>query len=357
MTDILPAKAVAALYRQDAPSLVHVELPVPSAHQIRYTMVSTGLCRSQLNQIAGAKRQTGRGGRLLGHEAVGIVEAVGEQVTTFEVGDRVVISWLPRTADRSSRRPEAVGLVSAEHGYLETPDVFTWATAGLCDEMFAYLAPNAPTDLAILGCAVMTGAGAVMNTLALQPGESVVVFGAGGIGLAAIGAAKALGASIVIAVDVDDSKLDLARRLGATHVVNSSQENPVTAVLELTGNSGADAVADCVGFASTVSSSQDLLRKGSPGHSRGGRLAIVGVPSEPVLVDIRSLQVFEQSLTGSFGGSTVVQRDFPTYLEWVLDGRLNLRELVTDRMGFDDLVAGAERLAAGKVKGRAVALI
>lgn len=357
MTHSLPARAVAALYGRAAPSLVHLELPIPSAHQIRYTVVSTGLCRSQLNQIADASQRTGEGGRLLGHEAVGVVESVGEHVTTFEVGDSVLISWLPRIAHPSSHRPEPIRLVSADHGLLETPDVFTWATAGLCDETFAYPAPTTQAELAVLGCAVMTGAGAVMNTLAVQPGESVVIVGAGGIGLTAIAAAKALGASIVIAMDVDDSKLALARCLGATHVVNSLQEDPVTAVMALTGNSGADAVADCVGFASTLSTSLNLLSKGTAGHSRGGRLAIVGVPSEPVLVDVRSLQVSEQLLAGSFGGSTVVERDFPKYLEWVLDGRLNLHDLVTDRMNFDELIDGAERLAAGKVKGRAVVII
>lgn len=348
----IESRAVIVRPGKGQPEFVRCHIPEPVGHQVRVQVRASGLCRSQLNQIASAANAAGGPARLLGHEAVGIVESVGSDVHDFGVGDTVLLSWVPRI-DSSARRPEGIRFIDSEIGEVHTPDIFTWADYALCDRAFVSPVDRLEDDYAVIGCALFTGAGAVKNTLAVGRGESVGIVGAGGVGLCAVSAARCIGAEQIVAVDIDDEKLRLATRFGATHTINSATEEAARIVAELTGGNGLDAVADCIGLPVTIHQSLQFLKRSLLGVSRGGRLAIVGVPGNDTRLDLRALQIHEREIRGSLGGSTIVGEDLPTYLRWIREGSFDLESTVTDRIRFEDLPEGLDNLARGRILGRA----
>ena len=201
---------------------------------------------------------------------------VGGDVSHVEVGDTALITWLPRSAERA-RVPIPSKVPLADGTWARTHNVFTWATHALADEQYVVKAPQGtPGDVgAIIGCAVMTGAGAVLNRAVVRAGQSVAVWGVGGIGLSAVAAARNAGAATVIAVDVDEDKLELARRLGADHLVNSRASEPVARVRELArarlGVEGVDIALDCTGRPECVRQVLAAVRPGVPAGRNGRR--------------------------------------------------------------------------------------
>lgn len=359
---ILPSRTYLVRNGASAAERVTLEIPPPEAHQVRYRTLSTGICRSQLNQIEDAKNLTGDESRLLGHEALVQIESVGSRVSEFETGDLALIGWVPKQSHLHERKVEGVRFGSS-HGWVHSPDVFTWTEVGLCDVAYVYSLkdydpeghPITP-DFSILGCATITGVGAITRTLGVAPEHRVGVFGVGGVGSSAISGAVASGAACIVAIDVDDAKLEFATSLGATHVVNSAKENVVESIQQITDGHGLDRIADCVGLSATIDAALQSLSNGICGTSRGGALAVVGVPRSEIRLDLRSLQLREQIILGSFGGSTVVERDLPGYLVWVSENKLPLHSHVTLRVSFDSILEGATQLAQGKVLGRAIAI-
>lgn len=353
----LPSRAY--LVRSGAPEaeLVAMEVPPPGPRQVRYRTIATGICRSQLNQIEDAKSLTGRGSRLLGHEALVQVESVGAEVDGIGPDDLALVGWVPDRARLRGRAADPVGFESS-HGWVYTPDVFTWTEVGLCDVAYVYglerhrISP----DYAIIGCATVTGVGAMTQTLGVTAEHNVGVFGVGGVGSSAISGAVASGAPCVVAVDLDEAKLEFALALGATHVVNSAKEDVVESIERITAGKGLDRIADCVGIPATIHAALQSLSRGECGSRRGGELAIVGVPRSEVSIDLRTLQLREQAILGSFGGSAVIERDLPGYLAWISEGEVPVRSHVTLRVPFESILQGAEQLASGKVIGRAIAL-
>ena len=320
-------------------------------------ILATGLCQSQIYWM----HQPRQAPVLFGHEGYGIATKVGSAVSDVREGDPVLVTWIPR-ADAAGRSAEVATVMLPDGSSARAPNCYTWADHALLDCLYVKPIRHRQHDplYAVIGCAVMTGAGAVMNTASLQKDQSIAVFGVGGVGLSAVAAAKVAGASRIIAVDLDDSKLELARRFGATDGINSRHEDPAQRIHDLLpgdcGCSGADVSLDVVGLPSTTQQALASLRGGRLGIARGGHCVVVGVPKAPVPVDTLEMMFKEKTLSGSLGGSSV-QGQIDDYIDWCQDGLLDLDALVTHRYTFDEIPAGALALEQGQIAGRAIALI
>ena len=337
-----------------------VELPEPGPTDVVVRQFASGVCHSQLFEIHNPRASD----VVLGHEATGEVTAVGSEVSHVAPGDRVFVTWLPRGVQPPDRRPMPAQVVQGDGTTATSQGVFTWADHTIADELFIVPLPDdAPDDVtAIIGCAVMTGAGAVMNTAGVTAGSSVAVFGVGGVGCSALSAAKALGADPVIAVDITDEKLEFAFRHGATIGVNASECDPVARIHELTPRegldlmgipcSGVDFAIDCVGAA--VAQVVRALRSKRWAADERAVAVLVGIPSVAPDIDIGSIMMQEQHLTGSIGGTSHPERDFPIFMDWYRRGDLDLDGLVTQRFALDEINEAVDALDNGQIAGRSI---
>lgn len=354
---------VVVLPEKDLPLRVEeLELPEPTPYQVVVQQFSSGICHSQLHQMHATRSAP----VVLGHEATGVVTAVGSAVTETKVGDRVMVTWVPRRPDMG-RTVEAATLPLGDGSTAVSQNVFTWADTTVADEAYLVPLPDwAPTDVtSIIGCAVMTGAGAVARTVDLRAGDSVAIFGVGGVGLSAVAAAAAVGADPVIAVDLDASKLELARGFGATHVVDASQVDAVQAIRDLTRRpgerdigskaaGGVDFAFDCIGVPVTMTQILQATRYGVLGRSRGGVAVLVGVPRARIELDTLAVLIGEKTYRGSHGGSCVPEQDFPMLLRWYQQGKLDLDRLVTRRFSIDEINEATAALEKGQILGRSI---
>lgn len=350
---------------EPGPLQVHeVKLPDPGPNQVVVKQFASGICHSQLHQM---HRPRGGVAQVLGHESTGVVLAKGKDVHHVSEGDHVMVTWVPRDGERTSRRPEAVTLDLPNGVTARSQNVFTWADNTIADEQFVVkIAKNVRTDVTcIIGCAVMTGAGAVYHTAGVKKGQSVAVFGVGGVGLSAIVAAKVVEADPIIAVDLDDAKLEFAKKFGATIGVNASQVDAVERIRELTRSmtdidmlgqpvAGADFTFDCIGVRKTMEQILPAARTAVLGKSSGGTAVLVGVPQTPVELSAIDLLLNEKRYIGSIGGSCRPDRDFPMFLRWFHEGDLDLDALVTARYRIDDINDATHTLETGGIAGRAI---
>jgi Zn-dependent alcohol dehydrogenase len=351
----------------DAPGPLRVEeidLPDPGPHQVVVKQYASGVCHSQLHQMHGARTAP----TVLGHESTGVVLAAGSAVTHVSEGDRVLVTWVPRSPEVTTRRAEAATLQLAGGKVAVSQNVFTWADHTIADEQFVVSLPDGvATDVtSIIGCAVMTGAGAVLHTAGVKAGESVAVIGVGGVGLSAIVAAKVLGADPIIAVDLSAEKLETAKRFGANQFVNAATTDAVEGIRSITADptgrtdfrgqplAGADWVFDCIGLPATMAQIVPAARSGTFGVERGGTGVLVGVPRGDVTLNAIDVLLNEKRFIGSIGGSCHPDRDFPVFLEWYADGRLDLDALVTARYALDDINTATTDLEEGRIEGRAI---
>jgi S-(hydroxymethyl)glutathione dehydrogenase/alcohol dehydrogenase len=320
--------------------------------------VAAGLCHSDLHFIQGLYPYPLPA--VLGHESAGVVEAVGEQVTDLAVGDHVVscvsafcgacrycLTGRPFLCDKVglTRPPGAPPRLSRDGKALTAFfDLASFAEQLLVHEhLLVKIRTEMPLDkAALIGCGVTTGVGAVLNTAAVRPGETVAVLGCGGIGLNAIQAAALVGAGRVIAVDRLPVKLAMAQTFGATDVVDASAIDPVLAVQELTGG-GVDHAFEAIGLKVTAEQAFAMLGK-------GGTATVIGmVPfGQRIEVDANQL-IGGKRLQGSNMGSNRFRVDMPQYVDWYLDGRLKLDELVSATMPLEDVNQGFAALASGEV--------
>ena len=332
-----------------------IDVPDPADGEILVRNLASGVCHSQLHQMRAAQPY----GRavLLGHEATSEVVAVGSGVTHVEPGQRVLLTWHRRDAQPGDglAAPVPAARWRGQPVADEFDGIYTWSGHSLVRQEYVVPIPDdLPADLAsIVGCAVMTGAGAVINTANVPAGRSAVVIGVGGVGLSAIAGLAVRGATPIIAVDLDDAKLDFARRFGATHGVNAREEDATERVRAVT-DGGADFAFDCIGHAATTAQALAMARPGDWTVTRGGMAVLVGWPTGEATIDALDLVIGEKQLAGSAGGSARPERDFPIFLQWYRDGRLDLDALVSERWSIDQIVEATDRLAAGRVTGRSV---
>jgi Zn-dependent alcohol dehydrogenase len=330
-----------------------LEIPDPRPDQVIVKLFSSGVCHSQLHQMRNADAPRPM---VLGHEGTGVVTHVGSDVTHVQEGDHAIVTWVPRTPARTSARgrttPVPSGVTYREevvHG-----GVFTWSQDVLTSgELVIPIPKDEPTDVSsIVGCAVLTGAGAVLNTAGVRPADSVAVYGVGGVGLSAIQMAAILEAYPIIAVDLRDDKLEFAKQFGATHGINASQEDPVEAIKELT-DGGVDFAFDAIGV--RVANEQILpsTRPGGPGaDNHGGMAVLIGIPGKEMTLD-PSLFMRQRIFRGSVG-ATYPERDFPMFLRWHREGKFPLDKLVTRRYKLEQINEACDALESGEILGRAI---
>lgn len=358
-----PARVVVVPGEPGPLQVVDLKLPDPGPYQVVVKQFASGICHSQLHQMHRPRTGTPQ---ILGHESTGVVIAKGREVTHVKEGDTVMVTWVPRDGEHATRRAEMT-TIELPNGQSATASCFTWADNTIADEQFIV---KVPSDIkkdvtAIIGCAVMTGSGAVYHTAGVRKGQSVAVFGVGGVGLSAIAAAKVVEADPIIAVDLDDAKLEFAKKFGATHGINASQVDPVEAIRELTKSTtdftmmgtpvaGVDFAFDCIGVKKTMEQILPAARPGVLGKSTGGTAVLVGVPSTNVELDARDLLISEKKYIGSIGGSCRPDRDFPMFLRWYHEGDLDLDALVTERFVIDQINEATKALEEGKIAGRSI---
>ncbi len=359
----MPTQArVVVLPQEQAPLQVEeISIPDPGPTEVVIKQFASGICHSQLHQMHSPRR----GPVLLGHESTGVVLQAGNQVTHVAEGDTVLVTWVPRNALKISDRPTAATLKTSL-GDAISQNVFTWADHTIADQQFVVQADaNIAKDVtSIIGCAVMTGAGAAMNTVDIKPGNAVAIFGVGGVGLSAIVGAKFRQADPIIAVDLDDEKLEFAKRFGATHGINASKVNPVEAIHAMTSHegfgingrpvTGADFAFDCIGLKATMEQIVPAVRPGQFGARQGGTAVLVGVPQTTVELNAGEILGMEKQFRGSIGGSCCPDRDFPQFLEWHASGRLDLDSLITERFQIEDINEATTALENGKIAGRSI---
>ncbi len=339
-----------------------IELPDPGAGQVLVKLFASGVCHSQLHTMARPPRPGRRLPALLGHESTGVVAAAGFGVTHVKEGDRVITTWVDRD---NATTP----LVRVDHalndreqyaadwkGREVSHSAATWAEYALASERVVLPLPSdLPTDVtAIVGCAVMTGAGAIINTLGVRSGQSVVIVGAGGIGLCAVAAAAIVDAHPIIVVDVNDRKLAFAKKFGATHTINSKTADALAAIRDLTGG-GADFAVDAIGLPATQEQILRAVRPGYAGLNRGGSALLIGItpPDAKALLDT-SWFIGNRSFTRTSGGDCKPDRDFPIFLRWYREGKLKLDDLVTNRYSLDEINSAVDDLEQGRILGRGI---
>ncbi|GGS71639.1 Zn-dependent alcohol dehydrogenase [Streptomyces cinerochromogenes] len=338
-----------------------IELPDPGPGQVRVRLAAAGVCHSDLSLSNGTMRVPVPA--VLGHEGAGTVVAVGEGVTQVAPGTPVVLNWAPSCGTCHACTLGEVWLcANAMNGAADVHARTADGTAlhpGLNVAAFAEetvvaascvlpLPEGVPlTDAALLGCAVLTGYGAVHHSARVRSSETVAVFGVGGVGLATLQAARIAGASRIIAVDVSPGKEELARAAGATDYVLASENTP-REIRALTGRQGVDVSVECVGRAVSIRAAWESTR-------RGGRTTVVGIGGKEEQVGFNALEIFHwgRTLSGCVYGNSDPARDVPLLAEHVREGRLDLSALVTERIGLEDIPTAFENMLAGK-GGRAL---
>lgn len=353
----------AILVEPNKPLVVdEIEFPDPASDQVLVKLFASGVCHSQLHTMHRPARPSQPLPALLGHESTGVVAAKGREVRHVKEGDHVITTWVDR--DNSTTTQSLVSHALNERAQYKanwrgtevSHSAATWAEYALAQErMVVGLPSDVPTDVtAIIGCAVMTGAGAIINTLQVRSGESVAVFGAGGIGLCAVAAAAIVDAHPIIVVDVAEDKLAFARRFGATHGVNARQVDAVKAIQELS-RGGVDFAIDAIGLPQTQEQILRAVRSGYSGLNRGGTALLIGItpPGEKVSLDT-SLFAGSRSFTRTSGGDCRPDRDFPLFVRWHREGKLKLSELVTRRYTLDQINSAVDDLEHGQILGRGI---
>lgn len=328
-----------------------IELGNPGPFEVLVKLYASGICHSQLHQIHNPAQPRPA---LLGHEATGVVVAKGRDVSHVKEGDRVMVTWVPRDIT-----PETAALKRSSFGFRGTDHqsgVYTWAEHVLTHEQLVLpLDASVPIDVtAIIGCATVTGVGAVLGTAKVQPGQTVAVFGVGGVGINVIAGAKIAQAGKIIAIDIADDKLAWAKEFGATDVINGKTADPVEAIRALAGG-GVDFAFDAIGMESVINQCLESITPGILGARRGGTAVVVGIPQGPVTLKPRLFPVGERHLIGSLGGSSHPIEDYPQYVEWYKQGALPLDKMVTKTYeGLDSINEGVRALEKGEITGRSI---
>ncbi|MGV0344878.1 S-(hydroxymethyl)mycothiol dehydrogenase [Corynebacterium lehmanniae] len=340
--------------------VVDIVIPEPGPNDVVVKVQATGVCHTDLAYRDGDIEDAFP--FLLGHETAGVVETIGEDVTHVQEGDFVVLNWRAVCGEcRACRKGDTKNCFNTHNASQSmTLDDGTPLTPALGIGSFAEktlvhekqctkVDPEAdPAAAGLLGCGIMAGLGAAVNTGDVQRGESVVVFGLGGVGLAAVAGAALAGATTVVAVDVDKRKCDVAtEKFGATHAIcakDMGEDEVIEAVRELTDGFGADVAIDAVGI-------QPTWRQAFYSRDLAGRMVMVGVPNQTDHVDIPAIDLYARggSIKPAWYGDCLPERDFPAYVELYKQGRFPLGEFVSERIGVGDIEESFAKMKRGDV--------
>jgi NDMA-dependent alcohol dehydrogenase len=341
-----------------------IEVASPKAGELKIRIAASGVCHSDLSVQNGTipvPPQT-----VLGHEGAGVVEEVGEGVTGFEVGDHVVLTFVPQCGDcyfcnhgqsylcekagmlnmggmldgtkRLSSQGQPLGQMAGLGTFNQTTIVPTISAVKIDKDVPLKAA-------ALIGCGVQTGVGAALNTASIKKGDTVAVIGCGGVGLNVIQGARIAGADRIIAVDMVESKLQLAKEFGATDFVNAGDGDPVAAVRGITGGRGVDAAFEVIGLGPTVEQAINMTRN-------GGEAILVGVPRFDVMLNLNVALTFlytAKTIKGCWYGSTDAKVDVPKLLDLYKKGELKLDELISREIGLEDVNEAFDAMKAGEV--------
>ena len=344
-------------------TITDVVIPDPGPGEAVVAIQACGVCHTDLHYREGGINDEFP--FLLGHEAAGVVESVGDGVTEVAPGDYVILNWRAvcgqcrsclrgrphicfSTHNASQKMTLADGTeLSPALGigaFLEK----TLVAAGQCTKVDS-AAPA--TAAGLLGCGVMAGIGAAINTGGVGRGDSVAVFGCGGVGDAAIAGAKLAGAHTIIGVDIDDRKLEWARAFGATHTINSSEVDPVAEIQALTGGNGVDVAIEAIGLPQTY-------RQAFEARDLAGTVVLVGVPHPDMTIELPFIEVFGRggALKSSWYGDCLPSRDFPMLIDLYLQGRLDLDGFVSETIGLGDVEEAFHKMERGEVLRSVVVL-
>ncbi len=348
-------RAVVAGARGKPVGIETIEVPDPGPGEVVVAVQACGVCHTDLHYREGAINDEFP--FLLGHEAAGVVESAGEGVTNVAPGDFVILNWRAVCGQCRSCMRGRPWYCFATHNAVQrmtlngrelSPALGIGAFAEktlVAAGQATKVDPQARPEVAgLIGCGVMAGLGAAMNTGGVGRGDSVAVFGCGGVGDAAIEGARLAGARTIIGVDIDDTKLEWAREFGATHTVNSTREDPVERIRDLTGGHGVDVAIDAVGLPQTYEQAffaRDLA----------GVVVLVGVPNPEMRIELPMIEVFGRggALKSSWYGDCLPSRDFPMLIDLYLQGRLNLDRFVSETISLEDVEVAFHRMERGEV--------
>ncbi|MET9514488.1 S-(hydroxymethyl)mycothiol dehydrogenase [Streptomyces sp. NPDC002994] len=356
-------RAVVARGKGAPVSLETIVVPDPGPGEVLVKVEACGVCHTDLHYREGGINDDFP--FLLGHEAAGRVEAVGAGVTEVAPDDFVILNWRAVCGQCRACRKGKPWYCFSTHNATQSMTLLdgtplapalgigafaekTLVAAGQCTKVD----PTAPAAAAgLLGCGVMAGFGAAVNTGAVGRGDSVAVIGCGGVGMAAVAGARLAGATTIVAVDVDERKLERARDLGATHTVDGTKADVVDAVRELTGGFGADVVVDAVGRPETY-------KQAFYARDLAGTVVLVGVPTPEMSLELPLLDVFGRggSLKSSWYGDCLPSRDFPALVDLYLQGRFDLDAFVSETIGLGDVEKAFEKMHRGDVLRSVVVL-
>ena len=337
-------------------TLTDIVIPDPGPGEAVVAIQACGVCHTDLHYREGGINDEFP--FLLGHEASGVVESVGDGVTEVAPGDFVILNWRAVCGDcRSCNRGKphlcfsthnATQKMALIDGTVLSPALGigafaekTLVAAGQCTKVDPEASPAAA---GLLGCGVMAGIGAAINTGGVGRGDSVAVFGCGGVGNAAIAGAQLAGASTIIAVDIDDRKLELAKGFGAHHTINSSDEDAVAKIQEYTGGFGADVTIDAIGL-------PEVYKQCFEARDLAGTVVLVGVPTPEMKVELPFQEVFGRggALKSSWYGDCLPSRDFPMLIDLYQQGRLDLDGFVSETIGLDGVEEAFHKMERGEV--------
>jgi len=342
-----------------------IEVAAPHAGEVKVRMAASGVCHSDLSMHNGTIMAMTP--IVLGHEGAGVIEEVGEGVTRVAPGDHVVVSWVsqcgecyfcrrdqPQLCEGSSMVMATGGLLDGTTRFVSRGQpLYQMAGAGTFSEVSIVPATGVvkiPDDLdfkvaSLIGCGVLTGTGAALNTAAIREGDTVAVVGCGGVGLNVIQGATIAGAGAIIAIDVNETKLALAKEFGATEAVNAGQRDPVSQVMVMTAQRGADVSFEVIGLQNTIDQTIMMTR-------RGGQAILVGIPKMDAVVNVAAflgVVMAEKTIKGCWYGSSDVRRDVPKLIGYYRAGRLKLDELISRTITLGDVNEAFEAMKTGEV--------
>ena len=348
-------KGVVAKSKGDPVAIEMIEVPNPGPGEVLIDVKACGVCHTDLHYREGAINDEFP--FLLGHEAAGIVEEVGAGVSDLNPGDFVILNWRAVCGHcRSCRRGRPWNCFATHNATqkmtLDSKELSPALGIGAFAEKTLVAAGQAtkvnpaakPEVAGLIGCGVMAGLGAAMNTGQVSRGDSVAVFGCGGVGDAAIEGSRLAGAHTIIAVDIDDKKLEWAKEFGATHVIDSTKVDPIEAIREITDGNGVDVAIEAIGLPITYEQafySRDLA----------GTVVLVGVPNPEMKIELPMIEIFGRggTLKSSWYGDCLPSRDFPMLIDLYLQGRLELDRFVSETIGLDEVEEAFHKMERGEV--------